>query len=88
MVTSANQVLVFGGYRFPTVHVEEGGGGGGSGGSGSGDGGGGEEVKVVAGPQLLLYDVTSSQWEEVEIDENSPQPSPRYGHSAVLYNVS
>ena len=73
---------MFGGYRFPTVHQEE---GGGSGESGSG---GGEEEKEVAGPQLLLYDMISGQWEEVEVNKSSAQPSPRYGHSAVLYNVS
>ena len=64
-------------------------GGSGSGGSGE-EGGGGEEGEegVVAGPQLLLYDVSLGQWEELRVDQNAPQPSPRYGHSAVLYNVS
>ena len=82
VVTSNDQVLVFGGYRFPTVvHREEGGGG-----SGSGEEGGGGEV--LDGPQLLLYDMASGQWEEIEVNTSAPQPSPRYGHSSVIYNVS
>ena len=87
MATSTSQVLVFGGYRFPTVRQEEGEGSGESGSGGGGEGGG-EEEKEVAGPQLLLYDMTSGRWEELEVNKSSARPSPRYGHSAVLYNVS
>ena len=72
---------------------------GGQGGSGSGSGENGESgesgekeedtaKKEVTGPQLLHYHLSSGMWEELEVNRSAPYPSPRYGHSAVLYNVS
>lgn len=73
-------VIVYGGYRFPTA-VD------GPVGSGSGSGDTGERGEEVTGPQLLRYHISSGVWTELEVNQSSPHPAPRYGHSAVLYNV-
>ena len=78
-------VIVYGGYRFPSAAASNGDR------TGSGSGGGEEEEEGEeeggTGPQLLRYHLLTSVWEELEVNMSAPHPSPRYGHSAVIYNV-
>lgn len=77
-------IIIFGGYQFPTLSAGED-----SGSSGSGEEEGEELVReVVTGPLLLQYSVSGRYWWEPKVNETAPSPSPRYGHSAVIYNVS
>ena len=86
VVWGTDDVIIFGGYRFPGWVGET--GDGGSGGSGEEGSTEKEEGEVVTGPQLLRYQISSRKWEELEVNLSAPYPSPRYGHSAVIYNVS
>lgn len=74
-------MVLYGGYRFPLGDSPSPGGGGES---GSGSGVGEREGER----QLLRYHFASEQWEVVTETSNQLQPEPRYGHTAVVYDVS
>ena len=71
-------MIIYGGYRFPRS----------PGGEGSG---GGEEEEEEDGkeedPQLLRYHISTATWEVLLVNSSGVHPDPRYGHSAVVYNV-
>ena len=81
-------MVVYGGYRFPRgdngVATGSGMSGHGSGMSGSGDG-----VREGSdGVEVLRYHFATHMLEVLEVQNGAKQPQPRYGHSAVVYNVS
>lgn len=75
-------MVVYGGYRFPLgdgrVDV----------GSGAGSGAGSGEQDCVEQAEVLLYHFATHTWEVLEAQNGTKRPETRYGHSAVVYNVS
>ena len=75
-------MVVYGGYRFPLgdgrVDV----------GSGAGSGAGSGEQDRVEQAEVLLYHFATHTWEVLEAQNDTMRPETRYGHSAVVYNVS
>lgn len=69
-------MIVYGGYRFPVGDEEEAPGGSGS-----------DEADA---PQLLRYSFASGRWEELTVSApfGGSLPEPRHGHTAVVYNNS
>ena len=75
-------MIIYGGYHFPRSP-----GGEGSGGREGSGGGEAEEEEEEEGPQLLRYHISMAMWEVLLVNSSGVHPDPRYGHSAVVYNV-
>ena len=76
-------MVVYGGYRFPL------GDGRADVGSGAGSGeGSGERDHVEQAEDVLLYHFATHTWEVLEAQNDTRRPETRYGHSAVVYDVS
>lgn len=83
-------MVVYGGYRFPLGdgRVDVGSGAGSGGGSDAGSGAGSGERDRVEQAEVLLYHFATHTWEVLEAQSGTKRPETRYGHSAVVYNVS
>ena len=83
-------MVVYGGYRFPLGdgRVDVGSGAGSGGGSGGGSGTGSGERDRVEQAEVLLYHFATRTWQVLEAQDGTKRPETRYGHSAVVYNVS